>query len=71
MIFSIYHLYWLHSDDLKNYFEKYGTVVESEVKTDHHTGQSRGFAFVTFADPSSVDAVCCFSAVIFVIRYFH
>ena len=47
-----------YQDDLRTYFEKFGTVVDSEVKTDHHTGHSRGFAFVTFEDPASVEAVC-------------
>ncbi|XP_065190038.1 heterogeneous nuclear ribonucleoprotein A/B-like isoform X2 [Sycon ciliatum] len=42
---------------LNTYFSKYGEVKESVVMTDTVTGRSRGFGFVTFKDPSSVDRV--------------
>jgi len=36
-------------EDLKNYFNQYGEVVNAQVKFDRVTGRSRGFAFVEFA----------------------
>jgi RNA recognition motif-containing protein len=36
-------------EDLKNYFNQYGEVVNAQVKFDRITGRSRGFAFVEFA----------------------
>ena len=35
---------------LRNAFEQYGEVTEAKVITDHYTGRSRGFGFVTFND---------------------
>lgn len=40
---------------LKEHFSKYGTVVSSVIAKDRETGRPRGFAFVTFSDPSAVD----------------
>ncbi|MCE2055302.1 hypothetical protein HAX54_042371 [Datura stramonium] len=40
---------------LKEHFSKYGTVVSSVIAKDRGTGRPRGFAFVTFSDPSAVD----------------
>jgi len=41
---------WDTSDeDLKTYFGQYGEVAHVQVKYDHFTGRSRGFAFVEFA----------------------
>ena len=47
------------SEDIKDYFSKYGTVLECNLKTDPSTGRSRGFAFVLFDNASSVDKVRC------------
>jgi len=44
-------------DELRNYFANYGPVAEAMVKKDPYTGHSRGFGFVKFKDPSSVDRV--------------
>lgn len=44
-------------DGLKNYFSKYGNVVELKIMKDGATGRSRGFGFLTFENPSSVDEV--------------
>jgi hypothetical protein len=44
-------------DELRDYFSNYGSVVECMVKRDPNTGHSRGFGFVSFKDPSSVDKV--------------
>jgi len=37
------------NEDLSNYFNKFGDVVQAQVKFDRLTGRSRGFAFVEFA----------------------
>ena len=44
-------------DELQNYFAKYGVIAEAMVKKDPYTGHSRGFGFVKFKDPASVDRV--------------
>lgn len=43
------------SDGLSRAFEGYGELVEAVVVTDRETGRSRGFGFVTFADPAHAD----------------
>ncbi|CAI5458323.1 unnamed protein product [Closterium sp. Yama58-4] len=45
------------SDDLVEYFQQYGSVIEAVVVKDQATGRSRGFGFVTFLEPSSVAKV--------------
>ncbi|KAL5232875.1 hypothetical protein ACI65C_000285, partial [Semiaphis heraclei] len=42
---------------LREYFSKFGEITEVMVMKDPTTRRSRGFGFVTFADPSSVDKV--------------
>ncbi|KAI7688128.1 RNA-binding protein Musashi -like protein Rbp6, partial [Sarcoptes scabiei] len=44
-------------DGLREYFSKFGDITEVMVMKDPTTRRSRGFGFVTFADPSSVDKV--------------
>jgi len=49
-------LSWGTSDDgLREAFERFGEVVEAKVVTDRDTGRSRGFGFVTLADPGQAD----------------
>lgn len=43
------------SDELKNFFSKYGNVVEHEIIRDHATKRSRGFGFIVFDNDKVVD----------------
>uniref|UniRef100_A0A8C3VCE5 Musashi RNA binding protein 2 n=1 Tax=Catharus ustulatus TaxID=91951 RepID=A0A8C3VCE5_CATUS len=47
----------LSADSLRDYFSKFGEIRECMVMRDPTTKRSRGFGFVTFADPASVDKV--------------
>ena len=40
---------------LREAFERFGEVQEATVVTDRETGRSRGFGFVTFAEPDAAD----------------
>nr|GMC50514.1 RNA-binding protein 1 [Ipomoea batatas] len=42
-------------ETLREHFSKYGTVVSAVIAKDGITGNSRGFAFVSFTQPSAVD----------------
>lgn len=44
-------------ESLRWHFEQYGEVTSVEVMRDRNTGDPRGFAFVVFADPSTLDLV--------------
>ncbi|ERE67280.1 putative RNA-binding protein Musashi-like protein [Cricetulus griseus] len=48
---------WGWRDSLRDYFSKFGEIRECMVMRDPTTKRSRGFGFVTFADPASVDKV--------------
>ncbi|XP_064612963.1 RNA-binding protein Musashi homolog Rbp6-like isoform X2 [Liolophura sinensis] len=49
--------YQTSADSLREYFGKYGEVKEAMVMKDPTSKRSRGFGFITFRDPSSVDKV--------------
>jgi len=50
-------LSWGTTDDrLKEAFSRFGEVIEAKIINDRETGRSRGFGFVTFADPKAADA---------------
>ena len=44
-------------ETLRNYFSHYGTLSDAVIMRDKFTGRSRGFGFVLFDDPQSVDTV--------------
>lgn len=44
-----------YTDELKNFFSKYGKVLEHQIIRDHETNRSRGFGFVIFDSEEVVD----------------
>ncbi|MBW0506244.1 hypothetical protein O181_045959 [Austropuccinia psidii MF-1] len=51
-------LNWETTEDaLKQYFSQFGSVVHCTIMRDPTNGRSRGFAFLTFADPAVVNKV--------------
>src|SRR3990167_1570064 len=48
-------------DDLANYFSVFGRVIEKLIKMDVKTKRSRGFGFVGFKHPDSVDKVLLYA----------
>eukprot|EP00523_Entomoneis_sp_CCMP467_P006330 CAMPEP_0168732568 /NCGR_PEP_ID=MMETSP0724-20121128/7837_1 /TAXON_ID=265536 /ORGANISM="Amphiprora sp., Strain CCMP467" /LENGTH=356 /DNA_ID=CAMNT_0008779589 /DNA_START=22 /DNA_END=1092 /DNA_ORIENTATION=+ len=44
-------------ESLRWHFEQYGTVLSTEIMRDRNTGDPRGFGFVVFSDPATVDLV--------------
>ncbi|NP_001104824.1 hnRNPA/B-like 28 [Bombyx mori] len=44
-------------ENLQRYFSRYGEVIDCVVMKNSESGRSRGFGFVTFADPSLVNLV--------------
>ncbi|KKA26962.1 hypothetical protein TD95_004059 [Thielaviopsis punctulata] len=51
-------LNWETTDEsLKDYFSQFGEVLECTVMRDNNTGRSRGFGFLTFKDPKTVNIV--------------
>ncbi|KAH7660229.1 heterogeneous nuclear ribonucleoprotein A1/A3 protein [Dioscorea alata] len=42
-------------DEFKNFFSKYGKVLEHQIITDHSTNRSRGFGFIVFDSEQVVD----------------
>merc|ERR1711962_1276835 len=44
--------------DIKEYFEQFGEIDNINLKTDPHTGRSRGFAFIVYKDPAGISGAC-------------
>jgi RNA-binding protein Musashi len=44
-------------ENLQRYFSRYGDVIDCVVMKNSESGRSRGFGFVTFAEPSLVNVV--------------
>lgn len=44
-------------ESLQRYFNRYGEVIDCVVMKNSESGRSRGFGFVTFADPNNVNVV--------------
>ena len=42
-------------EELRETFERYGTVTSARVITDRETGRSRGFGFVEMDEPAQAD----------------
>lgn len=47
----------LIAESLREYFSQFGEVTECTVMRDGATGRSRGFGFLTFRDPKTVNIV--------------
>src|SRR6266487_3263814 len=45
------------TESLKDYFSQFGEVLECTVMRDGASGRSRGFGFLTFKDPKTVNIV--------------
>lgn len=43
------------NNDLFNIFRKYGRIVSARVMTNPHTGQSKGYGFVSFSKPEEAN----------------
>ena len=46
--------------DIKEYFGQYGEIDNINLKTDPHTGRSRGFAFIVFKVNLCINEIPCF-----------
>lgn len=46
-----------HVESMQKYFEQFGEVAACTIMKDPHSGRSRGFGFLTFADPVAVNTV--------------
>mmetsp|Transcript_38542 Transcript_38542/g.151986 ORF Transcript_38542/g.151986 Transcript_38542/m.151986 type:complete len:146 (-) Transcript_38542:4773-5210(-) len=45
-----------NEDSLKDYFEKFGKLIDCVIMRDRQTGKPRGFGFVTFAEEADAKA---------------
>lgn len=55
---NLYLIYiYVSLESLQRYFNRYGEVIDCVVMKNSESGRSRGFGFVTFADPNNVNVV--------------
>ena len=47
--------YEMTEEDLKTEFSQFGTVTDVKVIKDYNTGQSKGFAFVSFSNEDEME----------------
>ncbi|NBC84222.1 MAG: RNA-binding protein [Bacteroidetes bacterium] len=47
--------YKVEEEDLKSLFEEYGSVSETKIITDKHSGRSKGFGFIIMEDDSEAE----------------
>ena len=45
-----------YDQDLREAFERFGTLLRAEITLDKDTGVSKGFGFVSFSEPAAADA---------------
>ena len=58
LLYKIFNFSWdTTQESLLGYFSQFGEVIDCVVMKNSGTNRSRGFGFVTFADPSKIDAV--------------
>ena len=56
-------LYWKTTpENVREYFSQFGDVAEVVVMKQATTGRSRGFGFITFSNPGSVNKVLAYPA---------
>lgn len=48
--------YDVTADDLQSFFRQYGDIEETRLITDRETGQSKGFAFITYTNQNGAQA---------------
>ncbi|KAF5206957.1 Rna-binding protein [Thalictrum thalictroides] len=46
------------NEAMKEYFDKYGEILEAVIISDKITGRSKGYGFVTFKEPESAKKAC-------------
>lgn len=50
-------IFFFFTEELRDHFGAYGEIESINLKTDPNTGRSRGFAFIVFKAPESIDKV--------------
>lgn len=50
-------MFFVFVEKLQQYFSEFGEVIDAVVMKNTESSQSRGFGFVTFAEPNCVDKV--------------
>ncbi|KAH7277958.1 hypothetical protein KP509_38G017100 [Ceratopteris richardii] len=56
-VYTYIPVFLAFSEKLTKYFKKYGDIVDSVIMRNRATGHTRGFGFVTYADPSVCERV--------------